>query len=641
MKALRRYHTHLLFFQSHQWKYALDPYQSCDYRCSYCFALDPSAAPATEPRGLWADLEKDLAALKGKGIVFLSPRVDPYPPSERERLVTRRLLELLLSRETPLVLMTKSALILRDADILSELQRRGLVLVQFSLLTRDDGRSRLLEPLADPPSARLAAAEHLTGLGIPVHFHLAPYIPGFYEPGELAATVEAVSAHGGRCLYTNPLGIRPGKREALAPHLNQLGGPAAGRIMDWYPETNRVRDREQLPDFERLADDMEALRDECLARGVQFVCEFIPGLSEVNPREFGEGVFRFALPAVYQMTSFWSNKGIEKVGWDDFRRGFLSRFPAVDPRFRAALKSLWDRRELFANTRLTPELQGGKVFYIRGDRLRIGPAGGGSVRLKRFARVRLGLAEGISAFFRRTFSSTAAGGSPETPLVSVVIPAFNREHYLPEAIKSILAQTHRHLEIIVVDDGSTDGTQAAAQRYPIRAIRQDQAGSGAARNRGVLSSRGRFLAFLDSDDLWEPDKLALQLETFAADRKAEAVFGHVSEFFSLELPDRLRQTRRCHDRPVPGYVPITMLIKREAFFRVGLFETRWQVGEFQSWFLRAQEAGLNMIMRPECVCRRRIHENNKGHARSPFTSQRAQILKEALDRRRKGGGGGG
>lgn len=103
--------------------------------------------------------------------------------------------------------------------------------------------------------------------------------------------------------------------------------------------------------------------------------------------------------------------------------------------------------------------------------------------------------------------------------VSVIIPAYNRAHYVREAIESALQQTHRPLEVIVVDDGSTDETPQVLATYsePVRVFRQVNQGVAAARNFGVSHARGEYVAFLDSDDLWHPEKLEKQIERFEAD----------------------------------------------------------------------------------------------------------------------------
>ena len=107
---------------------------------------------------------------------------------------------------------------------------------------------------------------------------------------------------------------------------------------------------------------------------------------------------------------------------------------------------------------------------------------------------------------------------PEPGLVSCVIPVYNGARYLAESIESVLAQEYRPLEVIVVDDGSTDGTGAVLDAFGdrIRSFRQENGGPSVARNRGMEMSRGEFIAFLDADDLWVPDKLRLQLDAMEA-----------------------------------------------------------------------------------------------------------------------------
>ncbi len=103
---------------------------------------------------------------------------------------------------------------------------------------------------------------------------------------------------------------------------------------------------------------------------------------------------------------------------------------------------------------------------------------------------------------------------PVDRLVSVVVPTFNAERHLSETLDSVLSQTHQAFEVIVVDDGSTDGTiQLLRHRYPeVTLVEQANAGVGAARNRGLAMARGRYICFLDQDDVWFPEKLARQVE---------------------------------------------------------------------------------------------------------------------------------
>lgn len=115
------------------------------------------------------------------------------------------------------------------------------------------------------------------------------------------------------------------------------------------------------------------------------------------------------------------------------------------------------------------------------------------------------------------------------PVVSVVIPAYNAETYLAATIESVLAQTFRDLEIIVVDDGSKDRTAAIARSFPqVRYVYKENGGVSTARNRGIAEARGEFVALLDADDLWKPSKLQRQVELMRARREAGVCFAGFS-----------------------------------------------------------------------------------------------------------------
>ena len=219
-------------------------------------------------------------------------------------------------------------------------------------------------------------------------------------------------------------------------------------------------------------------------------------------------------------------------------------------------------------------------------------------------------------------------------LVSVIIPVYNGERYLAEAVESVLAQTYAPIETIVVDDGSTDGTAGVAKHFaPVQYVWQANGGVSAARNRGVELAQGDFLSFLDADDLWVADKLARQMEAFNTDPQLDMVFGHVRQFYSPELDQHARSRIRCPSEPTRGPLPSSMLIKRVAFFRIGWFETRWRGREWPAWYVRAVDLGLSSLMLPEVVALRRLHASNKGlepRANADFV----HILKASLDRRR-------
>lgn len=223
------------------------------------------------------------------------------------------------------------------------------------------------------------------------------------------------------------------------------------------------------------------------------------------------------------------------------------------------------------------------------------------------------------------------------PLISVMIGAYNAEPYLAEAIDSVFAQTHQPLELIVVDDGSTDGTADVARGYGDRLTftGQENMGNGGARNTAVRHARGQYFAFLDADDRFVPDKLERQLAALEADPELDVVFGHVREFVSPELDEETRARVRAPAEVQPWMAPNLMLIRRASFERVGPFSEALKVGVTVDWFARAEEAGLRRTMLPGVVLERRLHTTNNGLRHADQRSQYIHVLKAALDRRRE------
>jgi glycosyltransferase involved in cell wall biosynthesis len=225
----------------------------------------------------------------------------------------------------------------------------------------------------------------------------------------------------------------------------------------------------------------------------------------------------------------------------------------------------------------------------------------------------------------------------EKPLISVMIGVYNGADYLGEAIDSVLAQTYRPFELIVVDDGSEDDTPRVAKGYEdaLRYVRQENGGMAAARNRAVEEARGSYFAFLDADDRFPPEKLERQLAVFEADPELDVVFGHVTEFLSPDLDDEARARLRepVHDEPWP--TPNLMLVKRQAFERVGLFSTDLKVGIGVDWFARATEVGLKSAVPRVIVLERRLHASNNGIRQFRSRPQYLHVLKASLDRRRQ------
>ena len=222
------------------------------------------------------------------------------------------------------------------------------------------------------------------------------------------------------------------------------------------------------------------------------------------------------------------------------------------------------------------------------------------------------------------------------PTISVIVPVYNAQRYLAEAIQSILAQGRQPDEIIVVDDGSTDGSAAIAGKFAdkIRFFQQENKGAGAARNLGVKMCTGSLLAFLDADDTWTPNKLSLQLKTLDADPDLDFVLGTVHQFVSPELGKEARCSLRSELKTMPAYHVGAMLIKRPSFYNVGFFNEDLQLGEYIDWFNRAKHLELSYCVLDETVLGRRIHTHNQGIYKKAHLKDYIAVLKSSLDRRR-------
>ncbi len=222
------------------------------------------------------------------------------------------------------------------------------------------------------------------------------------------------------------------------------------------------------------------------------------------------------------------------------------------------------------------------------------------------------------------------------PSISVIIPVYNNEKYVAEAIQSVLSQTFKPYEVIVINDGSTDRSADIAREFEpqIRFWHQSNIGISATRNKGIESASGDYLAFLDADDLWTPDKLKLQVEFLEKHPETEMILGTVKQFISPELNEEHHHKLRKELETMPGFVPGTLLIRKETFLRVGFFNEKLELGEFIDWFSRAKDMGIKYAVMDDIVLQRRIHTTNTGIIKKQHLKDYTTLLRAALERKR-------
>lgn len=197
------------------------------------------------------------------------------------------------------------------------------------------------------------------------------------------------------------------------------------------------------------------------------------------------------------------------------------------------------------------------------------------------------------------------------PNVSVIIPTYNRRDFIREALASVLAQTFQDFELIVVDDGSTDGTEEIVQEFPCtRYVFQENQGVSAARNVGAALSQGELIAFLDSDDFWQPEKLAAQIAFFAA--RPEARICQTEEMW---LRNGVRVNPRNKHRKPSGDIfaaslhlclvsPSAVMLRRELFEQIGGFDEKLPACEdYDLWLRIAACEPVHLIEEPLVIKR--------------------------------------
>ena len=221
------------------------------------------------------------------------------------------------------------------------------------------------------------------------------------------------------------------------------------------------------------------------------------------------------------------------------------------------------------------------------------------------------------------------------PLVSVILPVYNGAAYVAEAIDSVLAQSYRPYELIVVDDGSSDDSTAIAEKYDgVTLLCQSNQGVAAARNTGLAASQGEFFAFLDQDDRWTPDKLRIQMHYLLDHPHIQYVIAKQRIFLEpgTEAPGWLKKD--ILRKAQAGFLPGTLVARRDVFDHIGRFDPTYQVTSDADWFFRAKDAGIPMAALDEVLLLKRIHGANESYRAKRSNAELLQIARNSMKRKR-------
>jgi glycosyltransferase involved in cell wall biosynthesis len=206
-------------------------------------------------------------------------------------------------------------------------------------------------------------------------------------------------------------------------------------------------------------------------------------------------------------------------------------------------------------------------------------------------------------------------GSPAGDLVSVVIATYNMAQYLPQAVRSVLAQSYPNVEVQIVDDGSTDNTPVVLRQWDghtsVRVHGQANCGQARAKNQGVRLSRGRFIAFLDADDVWLPEKLARQMPLFVGRPEVGVVYSDYERMDGegrplARGPTQMHRGRISGPLLIENFVPFpSAVVRRECLERHGAFDETLDMGiDYDLWLRLSAHYDFDFIV--ESTVRYRI-----------------------------------
>jgi len=222
-------------------------------------------------------------------------------------------------------------------------------------------------------------------------------------------------------------------------------------------------------------------------------------------------------------------------------------------------------------------------------------------------------------------------------VVDVVIAAHDAAKYVHEAIDSVVRQTSPVRRIIVVDDGSTDGTAEIARAFgpPVLVVSQPNRGAASARNAGIAQSDAALIAFLDADDRWLPQRIDEGVRHLSQNPALGYGCSRLRTFPSPELPaDEQRALRAANAEYVDGWLTSALIVRRSALVSIGAFAEDLRIGEVIDWLNRARAAGIVGAMHPDVLVERRLHRANSTRVDAGAAHAYLTVVKRHLDRLR-------
>lgn len=220
-------------------------------------------------------------------------------------------------------------------------------------------------------------------------------------------------------------------------------------------------------------------------------------------------------------------------------------------------------------------------------------------------------------------------------LVSVIVTVHNGALFLKETLNSVFAQTYPSFEVILIDHGSRDESKQIAISFPnVRYIYQEHQGNSHARNTGIQSARGEFIAFIDQDDLWEKDKLKKHMKALLENRNVLYTVSHFLSFLSegIKQPSWLRSETLSQGKV--DFSPTSLVSRKKAFEVNGLFKEGLRFASDVDWFFLAKDRNIPMKILPEVLHKRRIHDNNQSHDGHQIQKEMLRVIRTSVERKK-------